>query len=531
MRSDGRSCYTRGTVRLRSAFFASLLVLAPFAALVAQHADGAENFACGAGGRPNPKTARCDCPGGKVERTVGGTSRCVEKPAPTSTTTSTATAPTSAPTSTTMPTTTATTPPTGTVTMPTTTATPPTVSCPAGKMATPSGCVDLCAADEMWTGSGCGSRCGHDEIWNGARCERTTRPAPKAKCPDEQISDAGGRCCWPGQTYGEESRRCRGIPRCPATHRAEGESCVLAECAPGQRRVGDAVHCCWEGQEWSRATRRCVGIPECPEGSDLQGETCVAWKRCDSMHVAVDREHCCFAGQHWGVREDGTSGCAGKPRCRRGFVAQGEECVSEEKADADAELETKSSLLGARMIGLGFVYGYLRFAEGFSGHAFGYGMQYHLKNVPLMFRGSLEIGIYRHTGTGADSTGAVVSGTNAGSLYSYSLGVAFAPLSLPSAATNGTSLLNPFVGLDFYGVSYKYDSTNSKNGDVLRTPSGGTGMFLSLGNTFSLIDDKKNAAGVRGGLSLTVSYGLQVLAKDDDRISSRLSLVGMYSAF
>jgi hypothetical protein len=408
--------------------------------------------------------------------------------------------------------------------------TPPPLSCPAGKMATPNGCVDLCAADEVWTGAGCGARCGHDEIWNGARCERSNRPAPRAKCPDEQIADATGHCCWPGQSYGEESRRCRGIPRCPSTHRAEGESCVLAECEPGQRRVGDAVHCCWDGQEWSRATHRCVGIPECPEGSDLQGETCVAWRRCDSMHVAVDREHCCFPGQHWGVRDDGSSGCAGTPQCRRGFVARGEECVSEEKADADADLETKSSLLGARMIGLGFVYDYMRIPEDTSANVFGYVMQYHLANLPILFRGALSAGLFKRT---ANLPGVAGEQKIGGTLWMYSFGVAFAPLSLPSAATSTSSWLNPFVGLDWYGIKYSSSLSNSTTAgfDQITTPSGGNGLLLSFGDTMSIIDEKKSAAGVRGGLSLTVSYGIEVMSNVDDRISSRLTIAGMYSAF
>src|SRR5438105_1003243 len=89
--------------------------------VIAPASRGAENFACGAGGKPNAKTATCDCPAGKVEKTSGGTSRCVDKPS--GTTTGTATG---KPTTTTKPTTTA----------PSTTATPsnttltPGVSCP-----------------------------------------------------------------------------------------------------------------------------------------------------------------------------------------------------------------------------------------------------------------------------------------------------------------------------------------------------------------------------------------------------------------
>ncbi len=528
-------------MRIRSALRAPLLLAAFFAASIAHYAAGAENFACGAGGRPNPKSARCDCPSGKIERTVGGTSRCVERPA-------TATAPTGngRPKVTAPPTA------TDTVTMPTPPPPPaPLVTCPAGKMATAEGCVELCAADEVWSATGCVSRCAPDELWSGGRCERTARPAQRPKCADDQVADAAGHCCWPGQSWGEESRRCRGAPRCPSTHRADGETCVLAECAPGQQRVSDGQHCCWEGQEWSRASHRCVGIPECPEGYDLRGDACVPWRRCAAPEVAIDRAHCCLPGQRWGVREDGSSGCAGAPRCRSGWVARGETCVSAEKAEADDELESKSTLLGARMFGIGFQYDYLvlptvgalpsgNAAVGTTtGHVFGYAMQYHFANLPIMLRGSLSVGVYTRHGTVTQpdpSTGSPVTTdeTSAGTLYMCAIGAAFAPLSLPSAATSSSSWLNPFVGLDFYGIKYHASSSSSgtsSNGALLPAPSDGTGLFLSLGDTLSIIDDKKSTGAVRGGLSLTVSYGLQVLTKTDDRIASRLSITGMYSAF
>jgi hypothetical protein len=399
-------------------------------------------------------------------------------------------------------------------------------------MATAAGCVELCAPDELWNGATCAPRCGRDELWNGARCERTSRPA-RPKCQDDQVADGQGHCCWPGQTWGEESGRCRGLPRCPITHHPEGETCKLSACEPGQHRVGDGVHCCWEGQEWSRATRACVGIPDCPEGYDLQGDRCVAWRKCDAMHVAIDRDHCCFPGQHWGVREDGVAGCAGRPRCGEGYVARGEECVSEEKAEADEDRELRSSIWGARMIGIGVAYGYLRAPSALSGHAFGYVMQYHFANVPLLFRGSLSGGAFSREGdyvTTDSGTSKTVHGKSGGSFWEYSIGVAFAPLSLPSASTNGTSVLNPFIGLDWYGIAYKQDGTKSDQPGPLE-PKGASGALLTFGNTFSFVDDKKNAAGLRGGFALTFAYSIRVTGDAADRVDSRLMIAGMYSAY
>ena len=62
----------------------SLLFFPAVFALVAidSAAPAAENFACGVDGKPNAKTAKCDCPASKVEKTTGDVSRCVDKPAP-----------------------------------------------------------------------------------------------------------------------------------------------------------------------------------------------------------------------------------------------------------------------------------------------------------------------------------------------------------------------------------------------------------------------------------------------------------------
>ncbi|MEO7097541.1 MAG: hypothetical protein ABI175_30045, partial [Polyangiales bacterium] len=52
------------------------LVVVAVASLVGS-ARAADNFDCGPGGVPDPKTSRCTCPTNKIEKTVGGISRCV----------------------------------------------------------------------------------------------------------------------------------------------------------------------------------------------------------------------------------------------------------------------------------------------------------------------------------------------------------------------------------------------------------------------------------------------------------------------
>ncbi|MEO7094940.1 MAG: hypothetical protein ABI175_16900, partial [Polyangiales bacterium] len=76
-----------------------LLTLSFVAALSTEAllAPAAENFACGAGGTPDPKTSKCICPLGTMGKTAGGTSRCVDRPiapkAPPTTSTTATTAP------------------------------------------------------------------------------------------------------------------------------------------------------------------------------------------------------------------------------------------------------------------------------------------------------------------------------------------------------------------------------------------------------------------------------------------------------
>jgi hypothetical protein len=117
----------------------SLLAALALSAAFSTHAvlaTAAENFVCGPGGKPDAKTSKCICPAGLVEKTTGGTSRCVGAPKPPAATT-TATSPTIVPTTPPppAPTTTATTdvpppPPMGTVEMPPESPTPPPSQAP-----------------------------------------------------------------------------------------------------------------------------------------------------------------------------------------------------------------------------------------------------------------------------------------------------------------------------------------------------------------------------------------------------------------
>lgn len=90
--------------------------------------------------------------------------------------------------------------------------------------------------------------------------------------------DTDGHCCWTGQAWHSEKKRCVGIPLvCPEGMTAEGQSCVEAACPEGQEKTADTDgHCCWPGQAWSALRETCLGIPTCPEGMDAVGEACVA---------------------------------------------------------------------------------------------------------------------------------------------------------------------------------------------------------------------------------------------------------------
>jgi hypothetical protein len=179
--------------------------------------EAAENFACGEGGVPDAKTAKCVCPKGKIESTSNGTSRCIDAPKPKP-------APPKPPL-------------------------PPLPKCPPSQIPTPTGCVDRCAPQETWTGAGC-----------------VATPTPSSSepvCTGGKVLDPTGKgCCYEGQIY---TTTCRGKPTCPADLVVDGETCV-AKCDEGMEPVADRLHCCWPEQDWSNAVSKCVGVPACAAG-------------------------------------------------------------------------------------------------------------------------------------------------------------------------------------------------------------------------------------------------------------------------
>lgn len=107
---------------------------------------------------------------------------------------------------------------------------------------------------------------------------RKKRPKP---CPTGMLrtDDTAGRCCWPGQVWAENERRCFGKPtECPPELEANAHTCraVQPPCDDeGRVQVEpDPQACCWPGQRWSSTQQRCIGAPVCPEMQIAVGEDC-----------------------------------------------------------------------------------------------------------------------------------------------------------------------------------------------------------------------------------------------------------------
>jgi hypothetical protein len=140
-------------------------------------------------------------------------------------------------------------------------------------------------------------------------------------CRDGQRAVAEGRCCWPGQAWGEESQRCRGVPQCPAGLERAGEDCV-ARCGDGTEPTADHLHCCFAGQEWSHERAACIGVARCPEG----------------YAATADEQSCVPAPRR----------PAGPPPCDQGC---------RDRAATDARLERRRAVWGPYepFIGLGYL--------------------------------------------------------------------------------------------------------------------------------------------------------------------------------
>jgi len=464
-------------------------LLALMAPIVLGDALAAENFACGAGGKPNAKTATCDCPPGKVEKTSGGTSRCVEvasKPPPTPTV----------------------------VAPPPSTAPPATPKCPPGKILHEGGCVDLCAPDEQWTFGKCTPRCTPDEIWINDRCEKA-KSAPKCEAP--KIADPTGHCCWSGQVWGEESHRCRGVPACPQGYEVEGEACVF-HCPKGMHRTGKGfAHCCWPGQEWSAQIQACVGIASCPYGYEPSADGCRKTPpKCEPGKASPDDEHCCWPGQTWSdggtKKKKQDDGCTGTPQCPAGLAALGDQCVPQ--ADLDKESSRLAKIERATYLGAPIFINALELLYGRAPittqvFAIGYMLAFHPVDLPITFRGGLIIGGY------AGDLPQVAPDQTKKTYYEYHIGAALSPLSIPNAAREPSSYLNPFVGFDFHG--YAYTNSNSSGGRR------GTAGTLVIGNHIYLrpAEEKKEN---KTNVTLGGTFELSIFG-DDTRPDMRIMLL------
>jgi hypothetical protein len=403
-------------------------------------ASAAENFVCGPGGRPDPKTARCTCPAGKAERTSGGTSRCVDAVAPKPTATS-------APSSPGAPSTTMTPGPTNA---------PPTppLTCPPTQFPTARGCVDRCAAGELYRDHLCVPRCRVDESWNGAACVRATPspgvpggPGESARCTEGRVPDTTGHCCFAGQVWGEQSGRCRGAPRCPSGTIAEGETCAI-DCEQGMQRAGDGVHCCWPAQEWSGATRECIGVATCPEGYELGPDGCIALRLCEPGKVAVDVDHCCWPGQHWMMRDDGEAGCAGAPACPAPMIAQGDGCFPPGQLRERDDRVERSGDWGAQSLTFEIGYGFASNRDDTRTQAFALGAAWHLAAIPLRLGLGLQFGKTGPSSPPPCTDPSQVCSDPSGSSTTWLANVSFAPFSMPNLAKESSSYLNPFFGLE-----------------------------------------------------------------------------------
>lgn len=465
--------------------FASVVAFGLVVALGGGVSPAAENFDCGAGGKPDPKTSKCLCGAGKIEKTTGGTSRCVDKPVaqPKPTTT---TKPTAQPKPTTTSSGTVTPPlptnlppiPTATTTTTGTVSLPPIPECAPGQAWGPLGCHSVCRDDQLWKDGVCTARCAPPLVWNGATC--ASPAATATSCEGGQV-DLGGHCCWPGQTWVPQGAggQCRGTPMCPTGFDAdERENCVPGTCLPGQVRP-DGVHCCWSGQSWSKAQNLCVGTPSCPEGYQVDGDRCTPLRLCDPGQVAVDPVHCCWPGQHWMMRASGDVGCGGTPSCPAPLVSSGEDCLPADKIKEDADRASKTALLGSGYIT--FDFGYLIGPGTGSSRwtGYGFGGAIHPSGFPLRLAAMFDLNTVKYT-PACDPTASSCDGELSATATGYTLSASFAPLSLPSAAVNQASLLNPWIGLQYRGWNNLSTTGSSSAGNVPNT--GGKALAMEIGN-------------------------------------------------
>jgi hypothetical protein len=110
---------------------------------------------------------------------------------------------------------------------------------------------------------------------------KTKQPGLGSECPPGMVksADTAGHCCWPAQVWVQSENRCVGLPQCPpgyviGPHKA---GCLATGgCPPGKVASQDPKQCCWPGQGFSHELKKCVGQPACPPNMIVAGEDCIA---------------------------------------------------------------------------------------------------------------------------------------------------------------------------------------------------------------------------------------------------------------
>ena len=251
----------------------------------------------------------------------------------------------------------------------------------------------------------------------------------------------------------------------------------------------------------------------------IDDDDCVA--ACDAPGmVPIGETHgsspprCCYPGQTWGVRRGfrQEDGCVGAPVCPPPLLADDDDCLTGEALAARMERRRLSVLVGVGALGIDLFYLQVaaKDAEKKDSSWYGAGLRIwgHFPDLPTRINLDFFFASARFDshceGAASDPSGPTCTdGSRTGvGLFGMLLGVAFAPLSLPTAETNEVSLLNPWLGVQtgFAGtLKSSNGSTNSSTpacaSNDRACPSSSGFLGVDLGNTVYL-----------GPVALTIDY-------------------------
>ena len=140
-------------------------------------------------------------------------------------------------------------------------------------------------------------------------------------CPDGRLEVVPGHCCWPGQDLGESTQRCVGVVvYCPAgtiPNPRDAQECMRF-CPGGRMEVANG-HCCWPGQTWREETETCAGTANCSKETVADPHNpAECLRRCSGDRVEVAPGHCCRPGETW---LEGVQKCTGAAACPAGTMA------------------------------------------------------------------------------------------------------------------------------------------------------------------------------------------------------------------